>query len=64
MTVEMVCLIPGYFSWVSSSGTSSLSSWEQCYTFYCLMTIKDMFFDQQAEIKIFQNRVRDCFSHS
>lgn len=63
MAVEKICLIPRYFSWVSSSGTSSLSPWQHCGTFH-LRKIKSMLFSQQVEFKSNQNRVRDCFSHS
>lgn len=64
MAVEKVCLIPGYFSWVSSSGTSFFSSHRQCGTFYHLIKIKDRSFGQQAELNICWNRVRDHFSYS
>lgn len=65
MAVEKVCPIPGYFSWVSSSGTSSFSSHQQCRTFYRLIKIKDMFFGQQPELKkVCWNRVRDHFNYS
>lgn len=62
MAVEKVYLIPGYFSWVSSSRTSFSS--QQCGTFYNLIKIKDMFFGQQPELKICWNRVRDHFNYS
>lgn len=64
MAIEKVYLVPGCFSWVSSSGTSSFSSHQQCGTFYHLIKIKDMFFGQHPELKICWNRVRDHFNYS
>jgi hypothetical protein len=63
MAAEVVVLIPGYFSWVSSPETAS-SSEQQRGTCYCLTKIKDMFFSQQPELKICWDRIRDHFIHS
>lgn len=60
MAVEVAFVTPGYFSWVSPSG-SSLPSRQQCGTFYCSVKIKDMLFGQQPELKICWNRARDHF---
>lgn len=64
MAVEKVCLIPGYFSWISSSETSSFSSHQQYGTFYHSIKSKDMFIGQQPELKICWNKVRDHFNYS
>lgn len=58
MAFEMAFVIPGYFSWVLSCGTS-LPTQQQCGTFYCSVKIKDVLFDQQPELKTCWNRVRD-----
>lgn len=63
MAFEMAFVIPGCFSWVSSSGTY-LPSQQQCGTFYCSVKIKDMLFGQQPEFKTCWNRVRDHVIHS
>lgn len=58
MAFEMTFVIPGYFSCISSSGTS-LPSRQQCGTCYCSVKIKDMLFGQQLELKTCWSRVRD-----
>lgn len=64
MAVDKVCLTPGCFCCVSSSGIVSISSHRQCGTFYHLIKIKDMFFGHQPELNICWNKVRDDFIHS